>query len=112
MKAAGTRKGRNEEEDLERSGRLPGAAASLKGSDAHSAGRQLEAAAPKARQQLATQLARLNRSGREEVERLFAAPLTFLDLNGRKGAKCGQILAHHKQPLFERRCCRWLGGSS
>ena len=33
--AAGTRTGRNEEEDLERSGRLPGAAAALEGSDAH-----------------------------------------------------------------------------
>jgi hypothetical protein len=35
--ATGTRKGRNEEEDLERSGRLQAAAAGLEGSDAHPA---------------------------------------------------------------------------
>jgi hypothetical protein len=36
-KAAGTREGRNEEEDLERSERLRAAAAGLEGSDAHPA---------------------------------------------------------------------------
>jgi len=44
--AAGTRKGRNEVEDLERSGRLMAAAAGLEGSDAHPDQLRRNAAAP------------------------------------------------------------------